>query len=82
MWESRRKKLQKEVEMPLKKKQFHKYISQDFVQTQGNFARSQECVTVTFRNSVGTTLPPGMIIQQQAVIILQRFGTNPAAERS
>ena len=46
----KKKKLQKEVEM--QKKIVCKYNSQDFAQTQRNFARSHDRETVTFRNSV------------------------------
>ena len=45
----KKKKLQKEVEM--QKKIVCKYNSQDFAQTQGNFAWSHDRETVTFRNS-------------------------------
>ena len=45
----KKKKLKKRLKC--KKKIVRKYNYQDFAQTQGNFARSHDRETVTFRNS-------------------------------
>ena len=43
------------------------YTSQDFAQTQQNFARSHDRETVTFRNSALHGQPPNQIVRPGAV---------------